>query len=66
MSMFFDAHRSGSWSYTSTSDPRWNCSGRTNTNAFFGPCPEAEQALKDKRKTLGKPPRDLEFSYMKD
>jgi hypothetical protein len=56
----------GSWSLHSDIDPRWNCSGSTNTNAFFGTPPETDAKLRELSAKYGKKPKDLTFSFMKD
>lgn len=63
MSMF--GPREGSWDICSESDPRWNASGRAMVGGFNKPN-EADQAIRDKEKILGKPPEDLEWGYFKD
>lgn len=57
---------SGSWSIHSKKDPRWNCSGWTESCGGFVIPYECEQALNELKKKFGKPPKDLEWSYMKD
>ena len=59
--------RPGSWSLTSIKNNKWNTSGRTDGWACSGGmCPEAEKELKRLKKKYGKPPKDLEYFFMKD
>jgi hypothetical protein len=55
----------GSWWLSSKSDPRWNCNGRDKVGGFQCP-PDAQAAIERLKKTLGEPPSDLEYGYMKD
>lgn len=55
----------GSWWVSSKTDPRWNGSGHDDVGGFMMN-ESAEAHIKAKKKELGKPPKDLEFGYMKD
>ena len=58
--------REGSWWLNCPSDPRWNCGGRSlNVGGFAVPA-ETTAKIEELKKTLGEPPEDLEFGYMKD
>ena len=66
MSGAFGWVRSGTWSVSSKSDPRWNGSGRANVGGFMKP-PEVDTHIDAMRYRLGEePPGDLEWGYMKD
>lgn len=66
MGIFIRGGRTGGWELSSKKDPRWNCCGTAaNVGAFATPR-EAEEKIKELKKRLGKPPRDLELSCMKD
>jgi hypothetical protein len=64
MSMF-ELTRSGSWSVYSKKDSRWNGSGSALVGGFVMP-KEAAEFIEQKKKELGDPPDDLNWSYMKD
>lgn len=55
----------GTWWLTSKADPRWNVSGRCGVGGFTMPR-EARNKLDELKSTLGEPPADLEWGYMKD
>lgn len=55
----------GSWSVISKKDPRWNCNGRDIVGGFDMPR-RCREKLKELEALYGKPPDDLEYSYMKD
>ena len=57
----------GSWWVSSKSDPRWSKRGRTEGWAVMGGMPpEARKVVEDLKKTLGDPPKDLSYGFMKD
>lgn len=57
---------SGSWSFSSKSDPRWNGSGRGFLGRFIM-CEGAREFLEAKKLELGSnPPSDLKWSYKSD
>lgn len=59
--------RSGSWSVSSKTDPRWNGSGRSEAVGMFSIPREAQAHIDAKKLELGEePPADCEYSYMKD
>lgn len=49
----------------SESDPRWKAHGQTCWAVTGGIPPEAKEAIEELKKTLGKPPKDLEYSFHK-
>lgn len=55
----------GTWQVWSAKDPRWNASGRDIVGCFSMPV-GAEKWIEEKKKELGEPPEDLQWSYMKD
>ncbi|OGZ06739.1 MAG: hypothetical protein A3C93_02575 [Candidatus Lloydbacteria bacterium RIFCSPHIGHO2_02_FULL_54_17] len=57
--------RKGTWWLKSETDPRWNCGGDGYVGGFVMPC-ECEQRLKELKREYGRPPKDLEWGYMKD
>ncbi len=57
--------REGTWWLHSKSDPRWNAEGQSVVGGLEMP-DECRQKMEELKKTLGNPPRDLEFGYMKD
>jgi hypothetical protein len=57
--------RPGTWWIRSESDSRWNSSGRARVGGFAKP-QEVDEEVKRLKKTLGEPPQDLEWGYMKD
>lgn len=61
----FSPVREGSWWLRSNSDPRWNCDGRAYVGGFVMP-PECQAKIDELKLTLGEPPKDLEWGYMKD
>lgn len=55
----------GSWSTSSTLDPRFDMSG--GANGTFSAMSEIEKAIAAKEQELGvKAPEDLEYGFMKD
>lgn len=64
MSMFFRP-QGGSWSLSSESDPRWNCSGESDNVGGFVRAQEAEEKLQRLTEKYGLPLSDLEYSAMK-
>jgi hypothetical protein len=56
----------GTWWLSSKSDPSWNCSGRSEEVGMFGVPKECQDKIEELRVTLGDPPKDLGFGYMKD
>ncbi len=56
---------SGTWWVSSKSNPKWDKSGVTEVGGFVMPR-EAKEHVKNMKKKLGKPPKDLEWGYMKD
>lgn len=56
----------GSWSLSSKSDPRWNCSGTCLVGGLVRPeaVDRAIERLKNKLKKEA--PKDLEWNYMKN
>ena len=65
MSLFLNFH-SGSWWLNSKTDPRWNYNGRADCVGGFMMPDECQNKLKELKQKLGKPPKDLEWGYMKD
>jgi hypothetical protein len=61
----FARTRKGSWWISSKTDPRWDCSGTAMVGGFLKPA-GVDVAVASKQKTLGEPPTDLEWGYMKD
>lgn len=57
--------REGSWRVRSESDPSWNCDGRGDVGGFIMP-KECKAKIDELKLTLGEPPEDLEWEYMKD
>lgn len=57
--------KQGTWWIVSTTDSRWNVSGRGFVG-MWGKPREVEEAIEEKKKELGNPPSDLEWGYMKD
>ena len=55
----------GGWWLKSESDPRWNCSGSSDSVGGFVMPPECKQKFEDLKKELGEPPEDLKYGYMK-
>jgi hypothetical protein len=55
----------GTWWIRSEKDPRWNADGKGQVGMFGRPA-EAEAKVEELKKTLGDPPEDLEWGYMKD
>lgn len=58
------AGRGGSWSLRSKSDPRWNYDGEGRVSIAY--VEGLEKKLQELRKKLGKQPKDLTISVMKD
>lgn len=61
----FNPIREGTWWIKSKSDPQWNCNGQDYVGGFDMPN-ECKRKIKKLTKRFGKPPKDLEFGYMKD
>lgn len=61
----FSPIREGSWWLHSKKDPRWDCNGRAYVGGLVIP-QECENKIKQLKQTLGEPPDDLEWGYMKD
>lgn len=59
---------SGSWWFSSKSDPRWDCDGHVESIFVTGGMhPDAQAALDKKKEELGQvPPYDLYYRCMKD
>lgn len=57
--------RHGTWWIASKTDPRWKASGRGEVGMFAKP-PEVDTKIAELKVTLGDPPDDLEWGYMKD
>ena len=60
------ALKSGTWSLHSKTDSRWNCWGQSEFVGMFEPPQECKDKIEELKKTLGEPPDDLAYSYMKD
>jgi hypothetical protein len=58
--------REGSWWLTSEKDSRWNANGRCRVGGFEIPKEALDHIDELKKKLKCKPPKDLEFGYMKD
>lgn len=58
----------GTWYFYSTTDKRWNVSGRRLVGMFMSlnECPEAKAELERLKALYGEMPEDLQFGYMKD
>jgi hypothetical protein len=56
----------GSWWIRSKSDPRWDEKGRSPVVGGFVMPEECKRAIEQKKITLGEPPEDLTWNYMKD
>jgi hypothetical protein len=56
--------RLGSCWLRSKEDPRWNFETRAYVGGFEMP-KECKDKIEELKKKLGKPPRDLEWGYMK-
>lgn len=61
----FSPVREGSWWLHSEKDPRWNCTGRAGVGGFVIP-QECKNKIEQLKQTLGEPPDDLKWGYMKD
>jgi hypothetical protein len=57
--------RQGTWWLNSKSDPRWNSDGRSQVGGLEIP-EECQKKIDELKQTLGDPPKDLEWGYMKD
>jgi hypothetical protein len=55
----------GSWTLSSATDPRWNCSGTGLVGGFVMPT-EVKETIDRLTQTFGPPPADLTWEYMKD
>jgi len=58
--------KSGVWWISSKTDPRWNCDGHTDKCGGFIMPKECQDMIEYLKKSLGEPPEDLEYNYMKD
>ena len=59
--------RSGTWTLSSRSDPRWNCAGDVERLVITeGMHPDTQAKIEELKKTLGDPPDDLHYSAWKD
>ncbi len=56
--------KEGSWFLRSKKDPRWDCNGEGLVGAFSIP-PACQRKIDELKQTLGEPPDDLEWEYMK-
>jgi hypothetical protein len=63
MSMF--GPRKGTWWIRSEKDPRWNSEGRADVGGLVIP-QECKDKIEELKITLGEPPDDLGWNYMKD
>ena len=64
--VFGSTLKTGCWTISSKSDPRWDDSGEGVVGGLTLPY-EALDYVEAKKKELGEePPDDLEYSYMKD
>jgi len=64
MGMFIGI-KEGSWSLRSNKDSRWNCYGRGTVGGLIMPI-ECKEKIEELKLTLGEPPSDLTWGYMKD
>lgn len=65
---YIQSPKMGSWSFSSKSDSRWNCSGRGEgfvTTGFAG-ASGAREKLEELGKLYGEEPDDLAYSFWKD
>ena len=58
--------KEGSWTLWSASDPRWRAHGSGSVGMFGVPADAQRHINKLKEELKEDPPKDLEFSYMKD
>ena len=58
--------REGGWWINSKKDPRWHAYGRSDCVGGFAMPQEVKEKIEELKKKLGKPPKDLEWGYMKD
>lgn len=58
--------RSGSWYLHSDKDRRWNVGGDSDCVGCFTIPKEAREKIEEFKGIYGKPPKDLEWGYMKD
>lgn len=65
MGMLDSVVTEGSWVLRSESDPRWNFDGRGLVGGLVMPL-ECKEKIAQLKLTLGEPPDDLGWSYMKD
>lgn len=56
---------SDSWCIRSESDKRWDCDGEGEVGGFIMP-PAVREKIDELTQTLGEPPDDLTYNYMKD
>lgn len=63
--MLLGGLQEGSWYIISKKDPRWNASGTGFVGMLTKP-EEVDATIEEKKKTLGEPPDDLEWGYMKN
>ena len=59
-------NRSGYWWVVSKDNPRWNCYGETSSCGGFVMPEECKLKINELKETLGEPPKDLVYEYMKD
>ena len=57
--------KEGTWNLHSEIDPRWNCSGRSLCGKFIMP-DECRSKQRELEQSLGDPPDDLSWGYVKD
>lgn len=65
MGMFFRASE-GTWWLSSKKDPRWNFTSRELVAGVFSAERKCVQKIEELKLTLGEPPEDLEYGFMKD
>jgi hypothetical protein len=64
MGMFFGLKPGTAYLHSNT-DGRWNISINCDVGMLTIP-PELQKKIEELKKTLGDPPKDLEYGYMKD
>jgi len=57
---------SGSWWLKSKLDPRWDCSGYSESIGGFEMPSECKDKVEELEKIFGNNPKDLEFGYTKN
>jgi hypothetical protein len=57
--------RPGTWWIRSAKDPRWKASGAGDVGMFARPT-EVDTKIEELKRSLGDPPDDLEWGYVKD